>query len=128
MKGLAAILSGSLLLASACSVSPPPPPPTPPPPYRADARAANAPVPVAEPLAVQKSVSDVAGGYLGATEAPLSIADQYSPIREHAFMDARKEATTTFAIDVDRASYANVRRMLSHNQIPPADAVRLEEM
>lgn len=60
---------------------------------------------------------------------PMRTApEQYSAITEHDFIDAGKEATTTFAIDVDRASYANVRRMLTHNQLPPADAVRLEEM
>ncbi|HEX3110707.1 MAG TPA: VWA domain-containing protein [Thermoanaerobaculia bacterium] len=61
----------------------------------------------------------------GNTQSP---AEQYSAIKEHDFVDANKEATTTFAIDVDRASYANVRRMLSQNQLPPAGAVRLEEM
>ncbi|HEX7190226.1 MAG TPA: von Willebrand factor type A domain-containing protein [Thermoanaerobaculia bacterium] len=61
-------------------------------------------------------------------EPPRALADQYAAITEHDFVDAQKEATTTFAIDVDRASYANVRRMLSRNQLPPPDAVRLEEM
>ncbi|HEY2321374.1 MAG TPA: VWA domain-containing protein, partial [Thermoanaerobaculia bacterium] len=61
-------------------------------------------------------------------EPGLPAPEQYSAINEHAFVDTGKEATTTFAIDVDRASYANVRRMLTHNQLPPADAVRLEEM
>lgn len=53
---------------------------------------------------------------------------QSLPIAESDFIETRKEATTTFAIDVDRASYANVRRMLSQNLMPPPDAVRLEEM
>jgi Ca-activated chloride channel family protein len=76
----------------------------------------------------------VVGGVLGGApagvraEPPRTLADQYAAIQEHDFIDARKEATTTFAIDVDRASYSNVRRMLSRNQMPPADAVRLEEM
>jgi Ca-activated chloride channel family protein len=72
-------------------------------------------------------------GYVAApspipAERPIASADQYSPFNEHSFIEASKEATTTFAIDVDRASYANVRRMLSNNQLPPPDAVRLEEM
>lgn len=80
-------------------------------------------------LSMQKSVA----GYVVAPspipqEVPVAVADQYSPIAEHTFIEAKKEATTTFAIDVDRASYANVRRMLSNNQLPPPDAVRLEEM
>jgi Ca-activated chloride channel family protein len=52
----------------------------------------------------------------------------YARIEEHAFFDTKDAATTTFSIDVDRASYANVRRFLAHNQLPPPDAVRIEEM
>jgi Ca-activated chloride channel family protein len=52
----------------------------------------------------------------------------YAMIEEHAFIETETERTTTFAIDVDRASFANVRRFLTWNQIPPADAVRIEEM
>ena len=52
----------------------------------------------------------------------------YVGTKEHDFIEALKETTTTFAIDVDRASYANVRRFLTANQMPPADAVRIEEM
>jgi Ca-activated chloride channel family protein len=58
-----------------------------------------------------------------------SVADpQYAAIRENDFIDAKKERTTTFAIDVDRASYANVRRFLTSGYVPPPDAVRIEEM
>jgi Ca-activated chloride channel homolog len=52
----------------------------------------------------------------------------YAPILEHAWTDAAKERVTTFSIDVDGASYANVRRFLTANQQPPANAVRIEEM
>jgi Ca-activated chloride channel homolog len=58
---------------------------------------------------------------------PPSTAS-YAPIVEHAWSDAAKERVTTFSIDVDGASYANVRRFLTANQRPPADAVRIEEM
>src|SRR5687767_14887669 len=53
---------------------------------------------------------------------------QYATIDEHAFKDANEEPVTTFAIDVDRASYANVRRFLTAGQVPPPGAVRIEEM
>ncbi|MDQ3281955.1 MAG: von Willebrand factor type A domain-containing protein [Acidobacteriota bacterium] len=53
---------------------------------------------------------------------------QYRHEPDSAFVDTRKDRTTTFAIDVDRASYANVRRMLTHGAVPPPDAVRIEEM
>ncbi|HEX6086270.1 MAG TPA: von Willebrand factor type A domain-containing protein [Thermoanaerobaculia bacterium] len=52
----------------------------------------------------------------------------YAKFHDHAFIDARKERTTTFAIDVDRASYANVRRMITSGLVVPPDAVRIEEL
>ena len=61
----------------------------------------------------------------GNFEAPKP---QYAKVDEHAFKTAKDEPVTTFAIDVDRASYANIRRYLNAGQIPPADAVRIEEM
>jgi len=39
-----------------------------------------------------------------------------------------KDKLSTFSIDVDRASYSNVRRFLNNGQKPPKDAVRIEEM
>jgi Ca-activated chloride channel family protein len=96
-------------------------PAPPPPPVRGQPKSAAANYPAA-PLVG----GVVQGGFV--SEPRLALADQYSPIAEHEFIDARKEATTTFSIDVDRASYANVRRFLTHNALPLADAVRLEEM
>ncbi len=43
-------------------------------------------------------------------------------------MDALNNPLSTFSIDVDTASYANIRRFLKQNQWPPKDAVRVEEM
>jgi len=54
--------------------------------------------------------------------------EQYSPIVENEFRDVRNEPLSTFAIDVDAASYANVRRFLAEQRLPPADAVRIEEL
>ena len=52
----------------------------------------------------------------------------YAPITENDSIDARKRPVTTFSIDVDGASYSNVRHFLVSNVMPPPDAVRLEEM
>ncbi len=52
----------------------------------------------------------------------------YAAIEEHGFIDTKDETVATFAIDVDRASYANVRRYLRDGLVPPRDAVRIEEM
>ncbi|HET7461783.1 MAG TPA: VWA domain-containing protein [Longimicrobium sp.] len=54
--------------------------------------------------------------------------EQYSPIVENEFRDVRTEPLSTFAIDVDAASYANVRRFLDEQRLPPPDAVRIEEL
>jgi autotransporter-associated beta strand protein len=57
-----------------------------------------------------------------------STSESYTRILENELMDVRREPLSTFSIDVDTASYANVRRFLNQNMIPPADAVRLEEL
>ncbi len=54
--------------------------------------------------------------------------EQYEHIAEHGFVDARTEPLSTFAIDVDTASYSNVRRFITDGALPPADAVRIEEL
>ncbi len=54
--------------------------------------------------------------------------EQYELLEENTFRLAAEEALSTFSIDVDTASYANVRRMIRQGQRPPVDAVRVEEM
>ena len=54
--------------------------------------------------------------------------ETYASIIENQFIDARQFPVTGMALNVDRASYSNVRRFLSMNSFVPPDAVRLEEM
>lgn len=55
--------------------------------------------------------------------------EQYDEIVENAFLAVAAEPMSTFSIDVDRASYSNVRRfILQSGQRPPRDAVRIEEL
>ena len=54
--------------------------------------------------------------------------EAYDPINENAFHRVADDPLSTFSIDVDAASYSNVRRFLNNNQLPPAGAVRTEEM
>ena len=75
-----------------------------------------------------KLVNGVAYGVVGGVVESNPITANYAAIAENDFIDTRKEHTTTFSIDVDGASYANVRRFLSANLIPQPDAVRVEEM
>lgn len=61
-----------------------------------------------------------------------SVADShnesYAYHHDNGFVTPQQEAFSTFAFDVSTASYANVRRMLETGQLPPADAVRIEEL
>ena len=54
--------------------------------------------------------------------------EEYEPIVENPFVAVADDPRSTFSIDVDTASYANVRRFLNDGQLPPPDAVRIEEM
>ncbi len=52
----------------------------------------------------------------------------YDRIYENPFLSARENPLSTFSIDVDTASYSNVRRFLEGGTLPPKDAVRIEEL
>jgi Ca-activated chloride channel homolog len=54
--------------------------------------------------------------------------ESYNGITENIFHDALKNPLSTFSIDVDAASYGNIRRFINNGQRPPKDAVRIEEM
>jgi Ca-activated chloride channel homolog len=52
----------------------------------------------------------------------------YDHIGENPFLDAKGNPLSTFSIDVDTASYSNLRRFINTGSLPPKDAVRVEEM
>ncbi len=54
--------------------------------------------------------------------------ESYDVISENSFKDVINNPLSTFSIDVDKASYSNIRRFLTQNQKPVKDAVRIEEM
>ncbi len=54
--------------------------------------------------------------------------EAYETIVENAFLTPMEQPLSTFSIDVDTASYANMRRFIQQGQIPPAGAVRIEEL
>ncbi|MBX2964637.1 MAG: von Willebrand factor type A domain-containing protein [Cyclobacteriaceae bacterium] len=54
--------------------------------------------------------------------------EEYDGINENIFHDALRNPLSTFSIDVDAASYSNMRRFLNNGQRPPKDAVRIEEL
>jgi Ca-activated chloride channel family protein len=74
------------------------------------------------------------GGYAGGAVAirgalpSVADAETYGAIDENKFRRVTDQPLSTFSIDVDTASYANVRRILNEGRLPPIDAVRVEEL
>ena len=95
--------------------APPPPPPAPPP-----------------PVAAMESRAKY--GMMAGAPAPIMVApapdfrDQYEDVDPNPVKLVSEEPVSTFSIDVDTASYANVRRFLEDGVLPPKDAVRIEEL
>lgn len=69
----------------------------------------------------------VAPGNYGDVQDNWNTED-YDAITENRFYEVGKEPLSTFSIDVDAASYSNMRRFLKNGQQPPKDAIRIEEM
>jgi Ca-activated chloride channel family protein len=93
---------------------PPPPPPSP-------------------NVAPLQALGYIGGGVeMGIAPQPEGFAgmntEEYGRIAENPFLETVRNPLSTFSIDVDRASYSNVRRFLAENERPPRDAVRIEEM
>lgn len=85
------------------------------------------------------AVADLYAKQGGLAYAPKSVppvelesaqfnTEEYGHFEENPFFRPGDQPLSTFSIDVDRASYANVRRFLTSGQRPPRDAVRIEEM
>jgi Ca-activated chloride channel family protein len=91
------------------------------------------PSPMVQGAAIQ---GRVARGYSG-PPAPMPEyrrarephnTEGYAPVDEQPFLAVAANPLSTFGIDVDRASYGNIRRFITAGQRPPRDAVRIEEM
>ncbi|MBI5509908.1 MAG: von Willebrand factor type A domain-containing protein [Deltaproteobacteria bacterium] len=82
---------------------------------------APAPPPAPAPRAVRVDAADAA-------DAPGHSGEEYQSLQENPFLAAAVAPVSTFSIDVDTASYANTRRFLTGNSLPPKDAVRIEEL
>ena len=67
-------------------------------------------------------------GIVDSARTAVWEGEDYEGIVENPFQRPLDAPLSTFSIDVDAASYSNVRRMLNMGQLPPADAVRIEEM
>lgn len=65
---------------------------------------------------------------MDAAPAPEFNTENYHRIYENPFLAVQQNPLSTFSIDVDAASYSNMRRFLTDSEMPPRDAVRIEEM
>ena len=57
-----------------------------------------------------------------------SDTEEYGTFKENRFFPVEKQPLSTFSLDVDVASYGNIRRMINQGKMPPQEAVRIEEM
>jgi Ca-activated chloride channel family protein len=86
------------------------------------------------PMPMKRAYNYVAGGGETTETQPPSPYRQdfntatYDKVEENPFLPAASNPLSTFSIDVDTASYSNVRRFINSGSLPPKDAVRVEEM
>ena len=72
---------------------------------------------------ISASISGLPGRY-----NPNFHTESYARIEENDWLAAANNPLSTVSIDVDRASYSNIRRFIRNGERPPIDAVRIEEM
>ena len=101
--------------------APPPPPPSPSAAYRA-----MAPAPASMAMAARERRADARPGFNVAP--PAANTERYEGREDNPVQRTTEQPVSTFSVDVDTGSYANVRRMLRNGVRPHADAVRVEEM
>ena len=75
-----------------------------------------------------EAAAPVMPAQVGFLQMPDFNTESYAHIAENDFRHVSASPLSTFSIDVDRASYANVRRFIQDGLRPPVDAVRIEEM
>jgi len=88
-------------------------------------------------IAVKKSKPDRSIGYALPAPAHHDIVmptvhawntESYNAVTENGFINTGNDPLSTFSIDVDTASYSNIRRFINQGSMPPVGAVRIEEM
>lgn len=98
-----------------------------------NANKSSAPMPYATP-AYQNAAnsaantSSVAKKDSAYEEDTKTNGERYAEINENPFLETAHAPLSTFSIDVDTASYSNVRRFINDGSLPPKDAVRIEEL
>lgn len=83
---------------------------------------------MSSPAYVPQNYSAAPLGGVNPDQAPRFNTEDYGLIQENRFLAVKQEPLSTFSIDVDAASYSNIRRFVNNGGLPPKDAVRIEEM
>jgi len=85
---------------------------------------------IASDGAMLRAAAPAAAQYYDAVpeNEPQYNTEDYARIDENRFHAVRQKPLSTFSIDVDAASYSNIRRFINQGARPPKDAVRIEEM
>lgn len=83
---------------------------------------------VSQPLAGRTSGVRIRGAASYAMPQQEFNTESYASVSENGYKQVTKEPLSTFSVDVDRASYTNIRRFLNQGVLPPAGSVRVEEM
>ncbi len=99
------------------------------------ASAPAAPPPVSQTFAARSKVADASmipgaiaiDNFQPGTAGSFNTA-RYGKVEENPFLAAVENPLSTFSIDVDTASYSNIRRFIEGGSLPPKDAIRVEEM
>ncbi|MDJ0705224.1 MAG: VWA domain-containing protein [Leptolyngbyaceae cyanobacterium MO_188.B28] len=86
----------------------------------------------AAPIAAEQQLLTSKASYAEFDQADAELLEEsgerYNAINENRFQRVENHPLSTFGIDVDAASYSNVRRFINEGQLPPKDAVRIEEL
>lgn len=130
-------LSVAALFVAACSQTPSQPDSPAEPPLSESADQVAVPLMTPPPPPMPAAEAQVLGRQAGYTaldagamppwSPPPADRENYAPIDDNPVQRVSEQPVSTFSVDVDTASYANVRRMLNQGRLPPADAVRAEE-
>ena len=89
---------------------------------------APVPMPMAAGMPPPSMMSKMAAMGVMPTPMPPQSQEQYAGKAENEVKSTQAESISTLSLDVDTGAYANIRRMIRHGQMPPADAVRIEEL
>jgi Ca-activated chloride channel family protein len=105
-----------------------PPPPPPPPPLAPLAQAMMSAPKTAEAFRGAAARNDLLASPPAFYYSQPENTERYPNATPNPVKVVAQDPVSTFSVDVDTASYANVRRYLNEGSLPPADAVRVEEM